>query len=363
MHGRDLNRVVVVKKVGTLSFHTAYNFGAVLQALGLLRTLRILGVDAEIIDYRSPVHYARKLVTRRPLRWLNTRVVDHRFRVFRQQDLTTSEPCYDLRSLERLVTRYDAVIVGSDQVWNLHKAFEPALFLDFNVPDSCKRVSYAACFGRDDQPPGACARVLPALNRFDSISVRNLTSQRVLAREFNIDAPITADPTLLADYSDLAAPPVVGDDYTFLFAVDYRVFSKLKELVSMHKSITNIPIVMSRLTWSVPGVDRRVLGVGPRQWLSLILHSRFIITDSFHGMVFAIKYCKPFVAIYTAENGARMHDLLDSCGIGNRVREHPSEEWFQEMLHTAPDWDEVHGKLKPLLESSRQYLRNALDID
>ena len=353
----------MVKKVGTLAFHNAYNFGAVLQALGLLRTLRSLGIDAEIIDFRSPPLYPRRLVTRRPLRWLNTRAVDRRFRVFRQQYLTTSAPCYDLRSLERLVARYDAIIVGSDQVWNLHKPFEPALFLDFKVPDGCKRISYAACFGRDDQPPEARARVLPALGRFDSISVRNLTSQRVLARDFKIDAPIAADPTLLVDYSDLAAPPVVDGDYSFMFAVDYRVFSKLNDLVSMHKASTKLPIVMSRMTWGVPGVDRRVFGVGPRRWLSLIMHSRFIITDSFHCIVFAIKYRKPFVAIYTAENGARMHDLLDFCGIGDRVREHPTEEWLQEMLHTVPDWDAVHGTLEPLLESSRQYLRKALDLD
>jgi len=351
-----------VKKVGTLAFQYAFNFGAVLQALGLIRALRELGADAEIIDFRSPAGYAPHLTTRHPLRWWNTRRVDQAFHAFRRDFFIQSEPIYTHEHLERYAARYDAVIVGSDQVWNLHKNFERAYFLDFQLPPTCRRISYAACFGRDDQPAEARARVAPALKRFNAISIRNRTSQTVLERDFGIQAPIMADPTLLANYDDVAAPRLINRPYSLIFAVDFRVQDKLRQMVAWHRRINPRRLCMSRLTWHVPGVHQLVNGVGPQQWISLIRNAGFMMTDSFHGMVFAMKYRVPFAVVFAGENGARMQDLLGTCGIGDRVTENPTQEWLQRMLEVTPDWDRVHGSLAPLIAKSREYLRTSVGL-
>lgn len=346
-------------KVGTLAFHYAFNYGAVLQSVGLLRTLGGMGIDAEVIDYRSPVHYVPRLVTRHPLRWRNTRLVSRKFDQFRAQAMVRSPVCENLRELEQLAGRYDAIVVGSDQVWNLHKPFEPAFFLDFAVPTGCRRVSYAACFGRDDQPAEPRARVLPALKKFDAISVRNVTSQRVLSRDFGIEAPVTADPTLLADFDDLLAPPSEQGEYTLLFGVDVRNRELLERAVAAHRSVVDRPIVMMRMTWSVARVDRRTFGAGPREWLTLIKQCKLLITDSFHGMVFALKYRRPFAVVFGQETGGRMKDLLSMCGLADRMSAAPTTQWLAAMME-SPDWDAVHTSLQPLLDRSRQYLRDAL---
>ena len=349
-------------KVGTLAFHYAYNFGAVLQALGLIRALRTLGVHAEVIDFRSPVHYAPRLLTRRPLRWFNTRAVDRAFKRFREQHLPQSQPCVSHSELARVARNYDALIVGSDQIWNLHKPFEAAFFLDFDVPAECRRISYAACFGREDQPPAECERVALALRRFDAISVRNPTSQRVLAAKFGIEAPVTADPTLLADYSDLAERGSMTKPYTFLFAVDWHNRARLTSIVRCHRARTDEPIFQSRMTWDVPRVDRTLFGVGPREWLSLVMNCAFMITDSFHGMLFAIKFRKPFAIVFADETSARMRDILNLVGLSDRITADPSPEWYDRSRSSVPDWDLVSSRLQPCVDQSWEFLRRALMV-
>ena len=46
-------------KVGIITFHTALNYGAVLQTYALFRTLMKMGVETKVIDYRAPFNEKR----------------------------------------------------------------------------------------------------------------------------------------------------------------------------------------------------------------------------------------------------------------------------------------------------------------
>ena len=46
-------------RIGILTFHNANNYGAVLQAYCLQETLRRIGFDVEIVDYRNPLIESR----------------------------------------------------------------------------------------------------------------------------------------------------------------------------------------------------------------------------------------------------------------------------------------------------------------
>ena len=46
------------------------------------------------------------------------------------------------------------------------------------------------------------------------------------------------------------------------------------------------------------------------EWLSLIRNARYVVTNSFHGMVFSIIFNKPFVVIPLARSFTRMNDRI-----------------------------------------------------
>ena len=108
-------------KVGILTFHKTLNFGAMLQCYGLYKTLESEGFNVEVIDYRCPKVESREGVTldgtpktflKRVLRAGKVR----RFSNFSSR-MKMSARC-DRSSFKSACSSYDAIVVGSDQVWN-----------------------------------------------------------------------------------------------------------------------------------------------------------------------------------------------------------------------------------------------------
>ena len=71
----------------------------------------------------------------------------------------------------------------------------------------------------------------------------------------------------------------------------------------------------------VPYVDEVVDDASPDVWLNLLVHSKAVYTDSFHGVIFSLKYHKPFIAYYKeATRSTRLIDLKERFGlVGNIV--------------------------------------------
>lgn len=52
-----------------------------------------------------------------------------------------------------------------------------------------------------------------------------------------------------------------------------------------------------------------------QDWLASFANAEFVLTDSFHGMVFSIIFGKPFLVIVNKERGAaRFESLLNKIG-------------------------------------------------
>ena len=101
---------------------------------------------------------------------------------------------------------YDAYVVGSDQVWR--KSYSPCLpvyFLNF-LPEnnSAKKISYAASFGsaKLDFAPKEIEKYSRLLQRFDAVSVREFSGQKLCCTVFNISAEVVPDPTMLLTAED-----------------------------------------------------------------------------------------------------------------------------------------------------------------
>jgi hypothetical protein len=148
-------------KVGIINLQNSRsNYGAVLQAGALEEFIRQnVTSDVEHINFTpppapkkksSPVEPAQKELPATQDVDLNDVKNVEAFEAFRVESLTRTKALCNLDELKEASKCYDAVVVGSDQVWRLEYTRHtfPAFFLAF-TPEHCQRVAYAASFGTD----------------------------------------------------------------------------------------------------------------------------------------------------------------------------------------------------------------------
>lgn len=373
-------------KVGILTYHFSDNFGALLQAYALRRFIIAQGHEAEFVNYHPAyvedggdflpmgslanlkanikILYLRLTAMQRKL--FGNREQARRFEHFRMQLLGVSGPVF--QSLESLsaAPQYDLLIAGSDQIWNpsAQKGLDPVYFLAFG-PQGCRRISYAASFGRDSIPEGYHAEAGRLLAGLDAIAVREQSGVGIVAVASGRVAECTPDPTLLhADYDELLGisnEPNSG--HVFCYAL--RTGQGVREAAELVSGELNAPIL------SPYNVHRRWREIGatvypgPSEWLSLVRNAGFVVTNSFHGAVFAIVFRKPFVVVglpgSKAELNARVRNLLSSVGLMHRFIAAEDLSSLPALIRQTIDWKAADPLIEELRVIGADYLKRQLN--
>lgn len=327
-------------KVGILTFHFGRNYGALLQAYGLCKAIASIGHKSCVVHY-LPQHASGYMTagenawlrlgwrTAGPRMAIERRLRTYRFNRFKEKKLHLTRLCHTKDELVQLLSTFDAVAVGSDQVWNLNfvQSDDLCYFLDFPVPDTLRCLSYAACCGRKDQPAAHLHKVAPLLGKFHSIGVRNPVTAEFVKHLCGRDSTIVADPTLLVGYDEVEEICNYSEKYIFVYVLERNSVSDYAKVIGTLRQRLNLPV------WAVsdgnriwqdepfPGADRNWFGVSPSRFLSLLKQAQCVVTDSFHGTIFSVKYQKPFV---TLDDGSwrnmRMEDLAQRYGVGHRIQ-------------------------------------------
>ena len=189
--------------------------------------------------------------------------------------------------------KFDAVIVGSDQVWRPEYVdFPEDMFLKF-VPDNVRKIAYAASFGVDywQYPQELETECRKLISRLEAVSVREESGVALCRQYFKTNAKWVLDPTILAGPE--AYLPLIQDltckNYLFAYILDssQEIETYVKELAQVNDLECFICSAHDDATLAVEG------------WLSRIARASMVITDSFHGTVFSILFHRDF---YTIQN-------------------------------------------------------------
>jgi hypothetical protein len=351
-------------KIGLLTFHWANNYGAVLQAYGLAHALGKLGHSVKFIDYAPPGQrlawwqgWGFRSGKGMPARTLWRM----RFEWFRRRYLPTTGLCRSKEDMEVAARSLDAIIVGSDQVWNGHIAdrFESAYFLDFVHDEACRRISYAACFGDPNQPQGTLAKAGALLNRFHALSVRNKMSADLVETLSGIRPEVVLDPTLLYDYAEFLRPRHGGKGYIAIYYLAHPHLSLGLEVLKILKNLLRLPVVLIGADAQSSWAERRTLSAGPVQWMQILNGASFICTDSFHSAIFAVKFKKPFI-VWAGYRPDRIQDFLGSCRLEERLIKRPDEAAIGRLVASSIDYDAVTLTLEPMISRSMTFLNQSL---
>jgi hypothetical protein len=319
-----------------LTWHFMDNYGGVLQCWALQKVLLSLGYEVEILNFqpsslqsRVPWWRGWKLkegfIKNFPLRVMRLffgKAAERKFDAFREGYLNLSEPYSSLKEVNQAVLSYDAVVVGSDQVWRFPK--EKIYFLDFDERFQGKKISYAACCGSEDD--GRYKTVANLWKKMDAISVRNRFSKEIVDQSIGVDVPVVVDPTLLVDIDELATPVYgIPEKYivTYIMGAEIQGGHR-KTLDAIKGEVGNYPILAIVATAQCPQffsfADKRLYDVGPNEWVYLLKNASFIYTDSFHATLYAVKHKKLFLSYYTEPSrSGRFLDLAERYSLSTHI--------------------------------------------
>lgn len=362
------------KRIGllTLPFHA--NFGGIIQAVSLSEALRQRGHKVFILDRRRPAHHWQRLAMRVLAVLPGQNIGGFRARR-RMQNVHRDfiESHFDGRSAicrssaemrrATALLKVDAVVVGSDQVWRLaymHPDAVADFFLGFITDNRTRRISYAASFGVGSwEYPGRTEEIAPLLGKFEAVSVREASGVTICKEVFGRDdAAHVLDPTLLIEpafhhrlCSDIAVPPRTdGRRTAFFYMLDNP------DIRSAALSALGSDYAAAELTLK----DGHTVTLP--QWVSRFRDAEFVVTDSFHGTVFAIIFRKPFLSVVNHGRGAdRFTSLLGQLGLEDRLIAPDNTTEIEALVARPIDYDEVHRRLADLRRDSAEFLERALE--
>lgn len=348
-----------MKKTGTITFHWANNYGAVLQSYALQQFLVKSGYDTEIINYIPLRVKLIQIIT--DIKNGKSGELEKRRNIekFRKRELLLSKKKYSSnRSLFKCVDNYSAVICGSDQIWNpsftLGAEGKPTLsyFLNF-VNNGAKKIGYAVSFGTEKLPDKMKNIVYPEIESFSAIGVREQSAKNILSEVYK-DAEIVLDPTLLLErdaYERLLVEKTFNSQKVFCYILhnNQKIANEICEYVkSFYKEEYNSQSCKPAF--------------GIYEWLYNIKNSEIVVTNSFHGVVFSVIFHKQFIAVPV--DNSRMNDriftLLDKLELSNHILTDNNGEKINEIINGEIDYARVDLLLREHKINSEKFLINAL---
>jgi hypothetical protein len=350
------------------------NYGGILQAYALQHVLTDLGASAVTDLSRVDAEPGWKSLARQfavslrmaPTSWRERVRHDQAGRelarfVLKRLSVTR---VFEMKPTERraFLRDFDIFLVGSDQVWRRRYADVPSYMLDFVPTRTGILASYAASFGTETLEGYDSVlrrRASELLSRFDAVSVRESSAVDLCAQELGIDAVWHLDPTLLLDRADYSVVSNGERETTSSILASYVLDSSTAISMAIERVAEKVDAVVDTLAHS--SMSNRILSV--EQWLASISTSDFVVTDSFHGTVFAIVHRVPFVTIINADRGrARFDSLLGSLGLEARLIEADtvSPSVLEAHLRTPIAWTAVESRLAEERARSRTYLSDLI---
>ena len=365
-------------KIGILTFHFACNYGAVLQTLALKRTLEQLGAAVDVIDYlpqELQIPSARNgwglwcpgqpgQLGNAGLRIRRAPFFKREFDTFRKKHLSLSKRCRTLDEVGAVAEQYDAIIAGSDQIWHFSRS--PVYFLEWGSHYDGLRISYAPSCAYPGQSAGENANIKRWIRQIDSLSVRDNFSRDMIQEVSGRIPEVVADPTLLADLSDLQQPVNLPfKEYILMYALGESVAGWADRVVpAIRRRVGNLPVVavVSSITnpRPCPCADVVLWKASPEQWMYLIKHAAFVFTDSFHGVLFAAKARRPLLAGFLEKGRApRLMDLAVRYRLEDVIAS-SKEEAVRKIEMEPFCYEEATRLMHTHAEQSIRFLRTAL---
>lgn len=357
-----------MKKIGIITIHSDYHYGAALQGFATAKVLQDNGYSAEIIDYiKIPTNLPNfNIITKILYYWLSRKRI-RGFKSFLKP--VVSEKKY--KTVDEIMIDfnedYDIILTGSDQVWNplyggLFK-LNPVYFAAFAPQKEYKKISYASSIGSHQFTDKEIPKVKQWLGEYQHIATRENSGKEQLERILKREVSVVIDPTLLLTKQDwLSAARAPSKKIKEKYVLVYNVGSKIEHDAKFARHIADklqCKVVFMSIKWKTKeNIDINIPHCGPAEFVWLFAHAEFVVTSSFHGVAFSVNLNKNFVNVYNPKSPQRTQNLLASVGLENRTIKSVAEI---DGLDLNIDYTTPNRMLNQQRQQSLDYLINAIE--
>lgn len=368
-----------MKKIGIVSYNiygAFTNYGSALQSWALHQTINRLGQDrykSVLVDYCPEIHLDKDILN--PLKHMwdqdeeSLRACEmtlpairenyNKFTNFYNTRFEKTKKCYTHLNFEDIGAEgISSFVCGSDTIFctlEFH-GFDDGYFA--NYPNmKGHSISYAASFGDAVFDENTYPILNDRLNNFKALGIRE-NKYVPYIKNTNIPCAKTIDPTLLLTsdiYDTIAEQRIINEKYILLYARRYN--KKMFDYADRMAKTLNCKIIDISLRaelykehhepWYKAGVE---------EFLSLVKHAECVITNSFHGLIFSVQFCRPFVVFSREQADNKIEELLTLFDLNNRLL-YVGDENVPEYI----DYKHVHKNIDIARRSSLAFLENSLE--
>lgn len=383
MENQEGNTMGTFPTIALLTYHSAYNFGSALQAYATQQALKMMGYNADIINYRMAeqnFYYNHTLTLKYGVRagvndlsmlpvYNKRKERARRFENFFQHYLSLTQEAQEPEEVEALWKKYDLVISGSDQIWNKNSCelrcnewryMDPYLLKDYPG----RKISYASSVNTMSDED--LERIMPELKSFDALAFRESISSKRIGSILLRQIETVLDPTFLLTKLEWVRRFGLKtgnhhDPYILCYSLGgiKADWTLLKNVRLIAKKRGCKVIMVTPFTY-IPVADRNIEyhhEYGPLEFLECVYNADMVITNSYHGMAMSINLEKDFYSTCKLGSGdIRKKDILDRIGLAGRIVYNVDE--LSQMQLKPIDYKPVYRELNSLRDASLNYLRN-----
>ena len=358
------------KKIGILTFHSSINNGAVMQAYSLSKKIKQENptYSVEIINYQMPkVIETYRYTIRKSLKSSNLIVFLKRFmklffnmgylkkmnertKVFENVRHFLPLSSYSLISdtseelFAYINNTYDAIVVGSDAVWNYTlRGFPNAYFPDTSV--TIKKLSYAAsCYGMDflNISEENRLKIGEIFNDFSFLGVRDTATEKMVQWSGCEKEPAhVCDPTVFLDVQDLPVDILLLEEKMRKKGFDFDRptigIMGNEKMLKMVRNFFGTNYQLVALYIPLKGADVNLYDLTPYEWAYVFRYFKMTFTTYFHGTLLSLRNGVPVICIALKTDFAKKHtpktlDILTRIGY---------ESWYFETDYIKENIEEI----------------------
>lgn len=350
-------------KIGILTHHYVKNFGAYLQAYSLINTLKNKYPSAQIefIDYKvgkheykNSIHYFGFKASRGDTLSGYFGRIGLFFTFLKYENYLKKSKRFTSSS-EINQNNYDLIIIGSDEVWNFNDiAYDP---VKFGYGLKVNAITYAASAGNSKYNKTIYKEIVEGVKNLKAISVRDDVTEQLANELTHQQVSRVLDPVFLYDYKSECSKKIE------------RIVSQ-KDYILIYDCVLNDDQVKSLVKYANDN-NLNILGAGeyrnwyssadtvnisPFEWIYLFEHAKAIITGTFHGTSFAVKYNKPFAVYATFPNRiSKVESLLKMFDLESRIVTDPNTNLIG-ILENDIKYEKVNNVIADMKNHSLNYL-------
>ena len=370
-----------MKYFGIVSYNIHANFtnyGSALQSWALSQTVNKLGKEkwsAKLVDYcpdilanKDPLNPMKnmwdkdeKMLKECKLSLPAIKENYQKFMRFYSESFNKTTKTYNSRNFNDIVKEENisGFICGSDTIFCIDEfGFDDGYYANYKCMKEGQTISYAASFGDAHFNKETYGLLNERLQNFKAIALRENNMIEYVKQNTTVEVKKVLDPTLLLDekeYEKITFPRLFPEKYILLYSRRYN--QKMYDYVDIIAKENGWKVVEISLMASNAKRHKMFYSAGVEEFLSLVKHAEFIVTNSFHGMIFSVQFKKQFVVFSREQCSNKIEELLNLFGLKDRLLVTGKELFVKDI-----DYNKVFSKIKNEREKSLDYLAKNLEI-